>query len=500
MVIVNVTISNMLNKHEVNMKKIYIVLVLSFLLTSSFLTAQTFDGEWECKYSTIDDQPNSTGYNTISVAVTKENSFVAVVIRSSNSTYYLVGYNNADSTSGRAGVYPYAPAGLQTLWINGFDQVYLREALDIASFGNLVFVANNDPSHNILAFELKDDSLYTHPYRMVTATNPFSPDSLWAIDVDDNGRVYVTTQGTATEPSKIFIYESPTVESAWEGSHDVAPLQTIVLPDNGTSRGVTANSDGSVIYASNYDNGKIYAYVGNTTDGYTLSPSFNFQRIDEVDSIRTAAPWGLKFMDGKNILLAAMDASYTTSAYSYGRIYAINPNTGEILDTLDQAKWNFDKTGAYNNRPGGTLGNVSGYTSTYNVDVDENDNVYSQSFYGWTVEKWTFNGTLPSIELTITSIEKLDSQIPNSFEVSQNYPNPFNPSTTIEFSVTQLAPITLSIYNVNGELVTKLVNGVEFQSGSYKVTFDASKLASGTYIYSLNNGLNTISKKMTLIK
>lgn len=483
------------------MKKFYIILLLflSLLLTNSFLTAQTFDGEWECKYSTIDDQPNSTGYNTISVAATGEDSFVAVVIRSSNSTYYLVGYNNADSTTGRAGNYPYAPAGLQSLWINGFDQVFVREALDIASYGDLVFIPNNDANHNILAFELKEDSLYTNPYRMVTATNPFSPDSLWAIDIDNNGRVYVTTQGTDTEPSKVLIYESPDVEPAWTSGHNAAPLQTIVLPDNGTARGVTANSDGSVIYVSNYNSGKVHAYVGNTTDGYNLSPSFNFERIDKVDSVRTAAPWGLNFMNNNNILFVAMDADFTTSAYSYGRIYAVNPNTGEILDTLDAAKWNFDVTGAYNNRPG-QIGHASGYTSTYNVDTDDNNNLYTQSFYGWTVEKWTFNGTLPTINLTITSIKKDNSQIPNSFSVSQNYPNPFNPATTIEFSITERAPITLKVYNVNGELVSTLVNGAEFESGNYKVTFDASRLASGTYVYSLTNGNNIVTKKMTLLK
>jgi len=334
---------------------------------------------------------------------------------------------------------------------------------------------------------------------MKTATNPFSPDSLWAIDTDSNGRVYVTTQGTDTDPSKILIFESPDVEGAWSSGYTTDPLQTITLPDNGTSRGVTVSGDGSVIYASNHDNGKVYAYVGNVNDGYNLSPSFSFEQRETVDSVRIAGPWGLKFMNGKNILFVAMDVDFSTSGYPYGRIYAVNPNTGEILDTIDVAQWNYDITGAYNNRPG-QIGIASGYTSTYTVDVDEADNLYSQSFYGWTVEKWNFDGTLPTIELTITGVEKINSNIPNSFEVSQNYPNPFNPSTTIEFSINKRAPITLSIYNINGELITNLVNGAEFEAGIYKVTFDASRLASGTYIYSISNGNNFITKKMTLLK
>ena len=146
------------------------------------------------------------------------------------------------------------------------------------------------------------------------------------------------------------------------------------------------------------------------------------------------------------------------------------------------------------------MGNLSIEPNAYYVDVDENNNVYSQSYYGWTLEKWVYSGTLPTIDLTITSVEKTDNNIPTSFEVSQNYPNPFNPSTTIEFSITESAPITLAVYSITGELVTKLINGAEFSSGNYKVSFDASRLSSGTYIYTVNNGLNTISKKMTLIK
>jgi len=51
-----------------------------------------------------------------------------------------------------------------------------------------------------------------------------------------------------------------------------------------------------------------------------------------------------------------------------------------------------------------------------------------------------------------------------------------------------------------GEVVTELISNAEFDAGSYKITFDASKLSSGTYFYSLIEGTNKITKKMTLIK
>jgi len=492
------------------MKKIYILITffLSILLSFSTLTAQTFDGDWSTAIVTYDDNDNGTNQRTMSVAATSgENNFVALVSRPSTGEYYLVGYKNASDSTGRIGD-SFSGAGdpPQTLWLNGFNQVFMEKAWGIASLGDLIFVANNDVDHNILVFELKDDALDTYPKKISTVTNAFNVDSLVAIDVNDAGQVFVTTHGNETTPSKVFVYDFNDPE--WTAGSVATPHQIITLPDNGLAHGITANADGSVIYVSNKHNGKIYAYIGNITDGYTLAPSFNYENIDviTVDSTTNATvnigPLGLKFMNGNNILFAAADSyiddsSSPTRTYDFGRIYIINPNSGEIMDTIDVAEWNYLKTGAYDSVEKGV---ASGYTSTYYVDVDENKNVYSQSYYGWTLEKWIYSGTLPTIDLTITNVEKTDNNVPTNFVVSQNYPNPFNPSTTIEFSVTERAPITLAVYSVTGELVTKLINGAEFTSGNYKVSFDASRLASGTYIYSINNGITTISKKMTLLK
>lgn len=487
------------------MKKFSFFIFLSFsiMISISTISAQTFDGTWSTSLVTDDDNTNGTNQRTMSVAATLgNNNFVALVSRPSSSEYYLVGYKNATDSTGRLGKsFSSGSDPAQTLWLNGFSQVFMEKAWDIASYKNLIYVANNDAEHSILVFEVKDDSIYTYPKKISTVTNGFSVDSLWAIDVNSVGQVFVTTQGNETTPSKVFVYDSNDAE--WTSGSAATPRQTITLPDNGLAHGVAANADGTLIYVSNLANGKIYAYIGNITDGYTLSPSFTYENIDayEVDSVTTEniGPLGLEFIDGYNILFAATDSylNADNKTYGFGRIYLINPNTGSIMDTIDVAEWNNTAAGQYANH----VDNVaSGYTSTYYVSADGDGNIFSQSYYGWTIEKWEYSSSLPLIPLTITSVEKLDSQLPNSFEVSQNYPNPFNPSTTIEFSITERSPITLAIYSVTGELVTTLVHGTEFESGTYKITFDASKLASGTYIYSINNGINTISKKMILIK
>lgn len=480
------------------MKFLHSIIILSFsllLLIPSSVTAQTFTGDWNCLYATEDDRPNGTGYNVPSVGVIKENTFVALVTRLTNNTCFLVGYTNADSLNGRMGVYGYGGelAGFRQPWISGFDQVEMQYAVDLeVTPDSFVFVANNDASSNILVFRMGSDSVISTDFRMAT-----DEDSIWAIDLDANGYVYVSSIKDTLTPGKILIYKGLTADpDGWALNHNSAPVTTITMPQTGQIRGVTVNNAGTVVYVSLFNKDKVLCFTGNPLTGYAQYNGFNFTLTDTHPTL-DVGPWGLNFMNTKNILFVACDVSFSTSGYDYGRIYALNPNTGVILDTIDCAMWNFVQTGAYNTRVNNT---ASGYTSVYNMDFDANFNLYNQSFYGWTVDKWQFSGTIPTIPLTIVGIEKDDNIIPEQFSLSQNYPNPFNPSTTIEFSLPQDADISLIVYSITGEIVTSLINNSYFTSGSYKLSFDASKMASGNYIYVLTHNDVKISRKMTLIK
>jgi len=79
-----------------------------------------------------------------------------------------------------------------------------------------------------------------------------------------------------------------------------------------------------------------------------------------------------------------------------------------------------------------------------------------------------------------------------SYELAQNYPNPFNPTTTIKFALPEAGAVSLSIYNLNGQLVRQLVNG-EYKSGRYEVVWDGRSdagisVATGLYVYVLRAG------------
>jgi len=89
--------------------------------------------------------------------------------------------------------------------------------------------------------------------------------------------------------------------------------------------------------------------------------------------------------------------------------------------------------------------------------------------------------------------------VPNQYELSQNYPNPFNPGTTIRFSLPKQTELKLNLYNMLGELVETIAEG-NYEVGNYKVTFNASSLPSGVYIYRIESSDFVQTKKMMLLK
>jgi len=88
---------------------------------------------------------------------------------------------------------------------------------------------------------------------------------------------------------------------------------------------------------------------------------------------------------------------------------------------------------------------------------------------------------------------------PITYSLDQNYPNPFNPTTTIRFTIPEMQDVRLDVYNVLGQRVATLVN-TQMTAGTHTIPFDASRLASGMYIYRLQAGGFVQQRKMMLIK
>lgn len=101
---------------------------------------------------------------------------------------------------------------------------------------------------------------------------------------------------------------------------------------------------------------------------------------------------------------------------------------------------------------------------------------------------------------TVTSVEdNMPPYKPYSFSLKQNYPNPFNPSTTITYTIPKDGNVKLTVYNSIGCKVATLVNEYK-NTGYYTVQFNGSNLASGIYMYRLESGSYSESKKLILMK
>jgi hypothetical protein len=102
-------------------------------------------------------------------------------------------------------------------------------------------------------------------------------------------------------------------------------------------------------------------------------------------------------------------------------------------------------------------------------------------------------------DATLSKLTISKDKIPETFALEQNYPNPFNPSTTISFALPQATQLKIKVYNMLGEQVNTIAEGM-YDAGYHKVTFNASNLPSGTYIYRLESNDFVQVRKMILIK
>jgi len=92
-----------------------------------------------------------------------------------------------------------------------------------------------------------------------------------------------------------------------------------------------------------------------------------------------------------------------------------------------------------------------------------------------------------------------DAPIASSYELGQNYPNPFNPTTHIRFNIPETAGAKLTVFNIMGEAVANLVDGV-VSAGGHTVSWNAANMPTGVYFYRLESGNFTQTRKLLLVK
>jgi hypothetical protein len=206
-----------------------------------------------------------------------------------------------------------------------------------------------------------------------------------------------------------------------------------------------------------------------------------FQRTSvRVDEIVIAPSW----FDSLPVELTSFSASVTGNRVDLSWATATELNNSGFEVLRQSQKLNWEKIGFVIGR--GTTSEKSKYSF-----IDEN---VIAGQYAYKLKQIDFNGAYQFSEVVNVEITN-----PNNFKLLQNYPNPFNPTTTINFQIQDAGIVTLKVYDILGNEVTTLVNEKK-EPGNYTLSYDASNLSSGTYIYQLRMDGFVETKKFILIK
>ncbi|RPI17936.1 MAG: T9SS C-terminal target domain-containing protein [Ignavibacteriae bacterium] len=100
---------------------------------------------------------------------------------------------------------------------------------------------------------------------------------------------------------------------------------------------------------------------------------------------------------------------------------------------------------------------------------------------------------------SLIGVKPNQKEIPSTYKLNQNYPNPFNPSTVITYNLPKAANVKITVFDVTGKEITRLVDSY-IQAGEHEIVFNANNYASGIYFYRLESLEFSDIKKMLLIK
>jgi len=142
------------------------------------------------------------------------------------------------------------------------------------------------------------------------------------------------------------------------------------------------------------------------------------------------------------------------------------------------------------------------------AEIDEcgvcsNANTYNSICTGCmdsTYEEYDENSTIPCDDCCSTIIlENNEKLIPSKFAIFNLYPNPFNPQINIEYSLLNTSQIRVSVYNLRGQEIDRLVDEIQ-NTGFYSVTWTASELNSGIYFIQVRSNQEIINRKIMYLK
>lgn len=308
-------------------------------------------------------------------------------------------------------------------------------------------------------------------HEVLGSVDPEDIGSLTAPAFDGEGNVYIGS--VVAGGTSIKKYDS-----------DLNFIEDIGAIEESFSRSFEVDEDGTVYWA-----------------GYTTGRVLRWAKPDPFSPYQEVPDTVLNGLASESFAFHPTTGRLWLSAGSPLDLAGENPETGYAYDIQTWYAFNTEDIGTANEIPVDSLKwNLDG-----GDDADSRPRAMAWTSNGETVYVAAFSAPAPSVQkftgepVPVSIEDEFAAAQPNGYELKNNYPNPFNPSTNIEFALEESGLTKLAVYDLLGREVATLVNK-NMSAGSHTVTFDASQLSSGTYLYVLQvNGVR-LTNKMTLIK
>ena len=234
---------------------------------------------------------------------------------------------------------------------------------------------------------------------------------------------------------------------------------------------------------------------GNSGGGFSYSREEVFPTHLGAETIEGRWLWGYGFASVASTMYELIDGTMYTYYCAQDSVGACDATYWNSLDTNDAIP-NPDSYTFIND----TLTIDEGSGALVNFECNGNIALFGNntSSYWWRVGLDT--SECEGLLLDLPSI----AYNPNTFRLNQNYPNPFNPTTNLSYELSADSYVTISVYDLLGNVVKNLVS--EYQkSGMKSVQWDATNdhghaVAAGVYLYRIESGPFTNTKKMILLK
>ena len=375
-----------------------------------------------------------------------------------------------------------------TVWVHGAEQLVL---LNYNSKGDLTwhtYFGDDSTSHKFIDFDIDSNgNIYVAANRKMDLDEPWPETQSVLIKFDKYGKYMWSESFRSNNAIRIAIDSLSNINMI--ATHDIAS------PDN-WSRLLQYNTDGELLWAIDYKD-LMYQVIYLTdiiTDSYdNIIVTGYTSGLDCFDIIT------IKYDNNGDLIWEEIYSSPDTLAdYSHSMIVDKYDNiyiTGRSVVSSQTSyciaiKYNPDGMKEWASR---FIDDNKTNNSGRFISVDEISNVFIAGKSG---SKYLIIKNIQDIE---TSVELIDSELPNEYYLSQNYPNPFNPYTTIEFAIPTITHVELIIYDSIGREINKLVDK-EMNAGAYKITFDGNKISSGVYYYVLKTSNYMEAKTFILLK